>query len=122
VFTPAELGTATLGPFLPATTTTLESLFYGTIINLAHSIDRQEAGQLMDFIRTNEAALERDDPVAVGQAIDLLQGVLADTAVPSFLSDAQLAQTAVDSAVALVGQLNDDSLMGHMFDAILEAL
>jgi hypothetical protein len=121
VFTPAELGTATLGT-LPATTATLESLFYGTIINLAHSIDLQEVDQLAQFISINEAALDRDDPMVMAQAIDLLQGVLADTAVPSFLSDAQLAQTAVDSAVALVGQLNDDSLMGHMFDAILEAL
>jgi hypothetical protein len=121
VFTPAELGTAAFGQ-LPATTAILESLFYGTIINLAHSIDPQEAGQLVQFMSINEAALERDDPVAVAQAIDLLQGVLADPAPQSFLNDALLAQAVVDSAVALVGQRNDDSLIGHMFDAIFEAL
>jgi hypothetical protein len=121
VFMPAELGTATFGT-LQATTATLESLFYGTIINLAHSIDLQEANDLAQFISINKAALERDDPVAVGRAIDLLQEVLADTAPQSFLSDALLAQALIDSAVALVGQHNDDSLIGHMFDAVFEAL
>lgn len=100
-FSAADLGLPQLGT-LPATEATVESLFYGTIVNTLKSIDYGEAIQLGAFITANTNALNAGDPAVLDQLGQLLVSIVADPATFPVVSDSQAAQAAVDAGVALV--------------------
>lgn len=121
VFSVADLGVASLGD-LPATAATLESLFYGTIIRLAGTLDMQEAFDVATFVNSNGPALENGDPAVESAFLALMHGIVEDHAMMPALNDTQIAQAAVASAVALVGvasqhdqSLFDELLTGFAF-------
>lgn len=116
VFSVADLGVANLGN-LPATSETLESLFYGTIVRVARAIDTAELQQLAQFLIDRGAALDNEDPAAINEFLALMQGVVADEAGPlAGFGESQIAQAAVGSAVALVGlaSWHDQSLFDEL--------
>ncbi len=91
-------------PDLPATQAVLESLYFGTVINMARMVDEQEVvNELVPFIVNNQFALEAGDPVVTEQGMQLLLGIFADPAVQPVLSDAQIADVVVLSGVTFVG-------------------
>jgi len=103
VFSAADLGVSTLGS-LPATSATLESLFYGTIVRVADSVDTGELAQLERFMMERGAALDREEPAAVHDFLALMTAVVAQPAgaAPAFY-ESEVVRAAVASAVALVG-------------------
>lgn len=120
VFTTEELGLSHLSN-LPATTETLESLFYGTIINTFKAIDMDEAMSIETFIDSHEAELEAGDEETLNAYIELIIDTFIDQASQPILDDATIAEIAVmtgEMFVELVGI--DDNLA--LFDGILLGL
>lgn len=115
VFSVADLGVSSLGD-LPATAQTLESLFYGTIVRLAGTLDMQEAFDVAAFVNTHRAAMESGDPAVESAFLALMHGIVEDHAMMPALTDTQIAQAAVASAVALVGfaSQHDQSLFAEL--------
>ena len=105
-----ELGFSSLGN-LPATAETLESLFYGTVIRLARSIDEQEANQLDAFVEANEAALEAGNSATIGSLIQQLSQAFSTPAAVPLVSDQELA-AALPLLVQLVGAGSGDLFSG----------
>lgn len=121
LFTAAEIGIPGLTTFA-ATSANLESLFYGTLINVMRSVDTDEVYQLYNFIAANQSALEAGSETAAEQLSSLMIDAFQDTASSPAFSDnlisAAIAQgTAV--AVELIGNSNDSSLFGDAFDNLL---
>lgn len=119
VWTPGELGFGGLGN-LPATAETLESLFYGTIIRLARSLDQQEVDQLDAFSTANEAALEAGNPAVLNNLVQQLGQALSTPAAVPLVSDAELAAflpALTATAIQLVGMGNPD-LFGGFLDLL----
>lgn len=115
VFTTAELGTAVLGN-VAATRENIESIFYGTIIRLASTIDVEEAMQLDSFLSAHWDHMD-DDPVLEQQFMTLMLGVIEDDAASPYLSESMLAEAAVGSGVAIV-QMSAQGQQG-LFDELL---
>lgn len=115
IFSAADLGVSSLGD-LPATAATLESLFYGTIIRLAGTLDMQEAMEVAQFVQEKGAALENEDPAVLQEFMALMHGIVADPGNPPALGEDQIAQAAVASAVALVAvaSQHDQSLFAEL--------
>lgn len=99
VFTPEELGTAHLGN-VPATTETLESLFYGTFISTSRDIDTQELQQIDVFLEANPDELE-NDTVSL-KYIELAISVFNDPAPAPFFSEPQIALFAIEIGIRMV--------------------
>jgi len=116
IFSAADLGVSSLGN-LPATSETLESLFYGTIVRVARAVDTTELQQLVQFVIDRGAALDSEDPAAINEFLALMQGIVADEAGPlAGFGESQIAEAAVASAVALVGlaSWHDQSLFDEL--------
>ena len=116
VFTSAELG-VDLGT-LEASMGTLESLFYGTMVNTLKAVDMSEAMELYDFINANQAALMNGDEAGFAQFVGLMVSVFEDPGAPSLFSDSEIVEVAVGAGVLLVqlvGQVEDMAL----FDGLL---
>lgn len=115
VFTASDLGIAELGD-LPATAETLESLFYGSIVHLASTVDTQELAEIGNFVQTNAAGLANGDPAAMAALLTLVQGVVEDLATQPAFSEPMISEVAVGSAVALVGfaSQHDQSLFDEL--------
>ena len=114
-FSPAETGLPALGN-LPATSETLESLFYGSIIRFAATIDDSEVQPLTEFVTSHQAGLDQGDPAVHTQLVALLAAVAATPAAQPFFTDALVAQVAMLSVIELVGvSTSNDAL----FDEIL---
>lgn len=115
VFSVADLGVSSLGD-LPAAAQTLESLFYGTIVRLAGTLDMQEALDVASFVSTHRTALEAGEPAVESAFLTLMHGIVEDHAMMPALNDTQIAQAAVASAVALVGfaSQHDQSLFEEL--------
>ena len=125
-FTPEELGVSHLGT-LPATTATLESLFFGTIIATLKSVDYGEAIQVAAFIGSNEAALEAGEEGATNEFVDLLVSVFSDPAASDFwnpasypaIPSAEIASAAVSLGTSLV-QVVGGAQPANLFDGLIE--
>jgi hypothetical protein len=115
VFTSTELG-VNLGT-LPATQDTMESLFYGTLINALTAIDTQEFTDLFNFIQTNGTALENGNLAVEDQFFALLVSVFSDVAATPMFAEAQIAETLVTAGTMLVQLIAHDPGMA-MFDAL----
>ncbi len=105
-----ELGFSSLGN-LPATAETLESLFYGTVIRLARSIDAQEVNQLDAFLTANEAALDAGNAATINSLIQQVSQALSTPAAVPLVSDADLA-AALPLLIQLVGTGSADLFNG----------
>lgn len=108
----SELG-LTSGASFAATSDTLESLVYGSMLNLLERIDLNETLSLSNFVQTNAAGLEALNPTTVQQYVNLLVGVFDDVANPPLLQGPQLRDSvvlAVRAAVIGVSGDNADAL------------
>ncbi len=120
IWTTAELGFAGLGN-LPATTETLESLFYGTIIRLVRSIDEQEVMQIEAFADANEAALEAGNIAVLNSLVQQLTNAFSTPAAVPMISDQELAAVLpyFASAAAEVVGTGGGNLFGGFLDIVL---
>lgn len=120
VFTPGELGISHLGN-LSATSQTLESLFYGTLINTLRAIDHSEAAQLDRFMEKNYSQLTPGTDTFEEFIAMTLQMFSTPTTQP-FLNDYEVSEIIVESAsivVGLMGQHDDMALMDGIFAGLL---
>jgi len=90
---PEDLGFSELGT-LPATPSTLESLFYGSLINGIRNVDPQEVQAFKTFVAANKPALLANDVTVFNEYVALMAGIMEDPATP-WLSDAEIADLAV---------------------------
>ena len=121
LFTAAEIGVPGLASFA-ATSANLESLFYGTLINVLESVDSNEANQLYNFIAAHQAAFEAGSATAAEQLFSLMIDAFKDPAnPPAFPDDLIAAAIAQGTAVAVqvIGSSGDSSLFGNAFDNLL---
>ena len=101
VFTPTELGFGDLGE-LPATQGTLESLFYGSIINSLRAIDAQEIQELNSFITSNQENLSFGSGDTYNQFVQLMIDMYKDPAQPSIYPDSVIETVAVTTGQIFV--------------------
>jgi hypothetical protein len=92
VYDAEELGVSHLGA-VPATDENIESLFFGTLINLFKSIDRIELDQIKSF--------ENGDPA---EFQSLLSSALSDSPVSGEWSDEELASLVIEEAVKTINR------------------
>lgn len=112
LFDPAVLQQLGLGALasLPPTGATIESLLFGTVINIATSLDEGEAMQLGAFVESNEALLEAMDVGALTSLATLLGNALSTPAAVPLASEAELAEGLVMIGSLLVGVSSGGSL------------
>ena len=98
VFSPEELGFSHLGS-VDATPQTLESLYYGTLINTFNAIDEEELEALFSF-------MPAEDGSNMAEWLQLQTEVFGDPGNPPYLDAADLsdALAGITAAVALTGQ------------------
>ncbi len=115
----SELGFGTLGN-LPATSDTVASLLYGTMINVYHALDMQELTSIGDFMNTHatDIAYNPNSPYAA-QLESMLFNALATPAATPFLSDAQIAEV-IGLSMAAIAQSDygDFALFDDAFSGI----
>jgi hypothetical protein len=119
VWTSSELGFSGLGN-LPATAETLESLFYGSIIRVARSIDEGEVNQLEGFLDANEAALEAGNMAVVNSFVQQLTQAFSTPAAVPLVGDEELAAFLpfVTATVAQLVGTGGSDLFGGLLDII----
>ncbi len=113
IFTADELGIPDLDD-MPATWLTMESLFYGTLINTLRAMDVQEATLLNQFTTLNADALATQDPAVLSQYSDMLFGFFQDPADFPLYSDDQIqvvATSAAEAFITVVGSNSDYSII-----------
>jgi hypothetical protein len=96
IFTIEELGIEHLGD-IPATSETLESLSYGTMINLLQAMDLDEFLRFNDFIESNPDAFENG--FFSNEAVFLMIDILSDPAEDPFFSNPQITLFVVEAVV-----------------------
>lgn len=120
VFTGKEMGVSHFGS-MAATWQNVESVFYGTVINLLESIDQSEIQGLEDFVTQNEAAIYANDANALAQLQNLVIHMFETPASTPLFSDAELAQamsSATAAVVQLMGQSGVSSIFSGFFDTV----
>lgn len=114
IFTPQELGFSHLGS-LPATTETMESLFYGTLIKMLKNIDSSEALALQTLDTDDSNGGDCIDDAILGQLLNILTTPASVQLIP----DDTIADIAIEAAVAyvdLVGSYEYDNV--SLFDGL----
>ena len=108
-----ELGLSALGN-LPATSDTVASLLYGTVINVFHALDMQELTNIGNFVNAhaNEIAYNPNSPY-VAQLESMMVDALSTPAAQPIMSDAQIAN-ALGMVVAGMAQSYGNG--GALFD------
>ncbi|HWI82404.1 hypothetical protein [Ramlibacter sp.] len=117
VLSASELGTSALGT-LPATVATIESIFFGTVINAFKSLDQSELTSLGSFAETNAAAIGAGDPGTMQQLVSMMLAAMSTPAATPVLSDAMIAQAIVEPAAALIGTVGSAG-SESLFDVLL---
>jgi hypothetical protein len=100
VLSASELGTTVLGASLPANEGTIESIFFGTVVNALKSLDANELNDLISFADTHSAALEAGDLATMQQMVSM---VFTDMSTPT----ANPVMTDDIAAEAIVGPVSD---------------
>lgn len=119
VFTGAELGVPGLGNFA-ATSSNLESLYYGTLVNTLKSLDSGEVQQIYQFVQANQQGLESGSSAVQHQLEQILLAAFQDPASPPAFTDAQVAAIIVDATVATAQIVGDkDGLFAEAFGNLL---
>ncbi len=117
VFTMAELGVSHLGD-LPATAGTIESLYYGTFLDIALSIDFSEAGVIGPFFINNLAAIFAHAMPATGQYVSLF--VEAEMDAAPFGSQAHTeGSMAVSIPLGMINATSNAGLQENIFWGLL---
>ena len=108
-----ELGLSALGN-LPATSDTVASLLYGTVINVFHALDMQELTNIGNFVNAhaNEIAYNPNSPY-VAQLESMMVTALSTPAAQPIMSDAQIANAL---GMIVVGMAQDYGNSGALFD------
>jgi hypothetical protein len=119
VLSTSELGTSAVGS-LPATEATIESIFFGTVVNALKSFDAQELNDLSSFVQSHSAALEAGDAATTQQMLSML---ITDIATPT---DAPVVtdSDAIDAIVQRVADMINfmgSGAGGSLFNAVLIA-
>jgi uncharacterized delta-60 repeat protein len=117
VFTPVELGIPSFEN-LPATVETIESLFYGTIIQACKAVDMEEAISINNFIIANQAGLEAGNQTIIDAYINLMVSVFSDAASPSIFPDPTIAEMTVTAGTMFVEMVGINSTPA-LFDGVL---
>ena len=115
VFTPEELGVSHLGT-IQATAENIESLFYGTFIDVATSIDFDEAGAIGTFFMNNLNGIFQRTPAIIDQYVDLFVQAAADAAAVQAHPDAALASQIV---VGMIGLSAGSGSQANVFEQLL---
>jgi hypothetical protein len=116
----SELGTTALGASLPATEATIESIFFGTVVNALKSFDQTELTDLWAFADSHTAALEAGDLATMQQMITMLfNDISTPTSAPA-VSD-QMVIDAVVQPVAELINLVGAGANGSLFATVLFA-
>lgn len=122
-FTAAELGFSHLGD-LPATTETVESLFYGTLANALRAVDVDEEAEvdsIFEFVDINRDSIMAGNVQLFDELVALVAGVVSDPAVNPLLSEIEIAGVIVNAGEFYVPLLvHDDGFMA-LFDGIVVA-
>ena len=119
VLSVADLGFSQLGDFA-ATWQNMESLLYGTISQVGHSLSRNEAQEIYDFTQKNSFWIQIKNPGVMAQFEKLMLDALLDPATeqdPAVLSDDQIADAitnALISQVSLVGIDTSQNLFSNI--------
>ena len=113
-----EPGMSQLGN-LPATSDTVASLLYGTMINvyLYHALDMQELMSIGNFVSTHgtDIAYNPNSPY-VAQLESMMLNALSTPAAPPIMSDAEIANVIGISVAGMAQAYGDDFAL---FDNIL---
>lgn len=94
VFTTEELGFSHLSN-LPATTETVESLFYGTIIKAYKSIDMGEILSIESFVDSHEADFMAGNEDVFNELTDLVVNAMISSTSSPILEDSEIFDIAV---------------------------
>lgn len=120
VFTGKELGVSSFSS-MAATWQNVESVFYGTVINLLESIDQSEIQGLEDFVAQNESAIYANDPNALAQLQGMVIHMFETPATTPFFSDAELAQD-LSAATAVMVQLMGQNSLTNIFSGFFDTV
>lgn len=119
-----ELGFERLGGDLPATAETLESIFYGTMINAMKAIDGVELANLASFAITYGAQLDAGNQATLQAYKSGLLSAMSDAAFNRSWNDSEIAARVVqqvpDVAVQVIA--GDTGLFDAMIDRSLLSL
>jgi hypothetical protein len=112
------LGTTAVGA-MPATEASIESIFFGTVVNALNSFDAQELKDLSSFVESHSAALDAGDAATTQQMLSML---ITDITTPT--ENPVVADS--DALDAIVQPVADINLMGSgaggsLFNAVLIA-
>ena len=107
-FSTSELGLSQLGN-LPATSDTVASLLYGTMINVYHALDMQELISIGNFVSTHgtDIAYNPNSPY-VAQLESMMLNALSTPAAPPIMSDAEIANVIGLSVAGMAQAYGDD--------------
>jgi len=111
VLSVADLGFSQLGD-IAATWQNIESLFYGTVSKMSHSLSRSETQELYDFTQKNSFWIQVKNPVVMAQFEKLMLDAFLDPATeqdPAVLSDAQIADAISNALIAQVSLVGIDT-------------
>jgi hypothetical protein len=89
-----------LGASLPANEGTIESIFFGTVVNALKSLDANELNDLISFADMHSAALDAGDLATMQQMVSM---VFTDMSTPT----ANPVMTDDIAAEAIVGPVSD---------------
>lgn len=118
-FSTSELGLSQLGN-LPATSDTVASLLYGTMINVYHALDMQELMSIGNFVSTHgtDIAYNPNSPY-VAQLESMMLNALSTPAAPPIMSDAEIANVIGISVAGMAQAYGDDfALFDDAFSGI----
>jgi hypothetical protein len=108
LFTTAEIHWS-LGD-LPATSETIESLFYGTLIHALRAVDESEMNEIGAYLLTTGEYVEEGE---LGTLIGMLVHAFEDPAAVSFMSDADIRTAIVETGAELVGMAEYEPSVFH---------
>lgn len=105
LFDPAVLDQLGLGAFasLPPTGETIESLLFGTVINVVNHIDEGEIAMLNLFMQQNSALIEEMDTETLAELGSMLELSLSTPAETPLVPEEDLAEALVLVGTMLVG-------------------
>jgi hypothetical protein len=117
VFTAAELGVSNFGP-MAATWQNIESLVYGTAINMLEAIDVSELHQIETFVSQHAAPLNQDDAATVAQLQGLVIHMVETPTDNPVLSTHDLAAS-MTQATAVMVQLMGQNQVDNLFSGFI---
>jgi hypothetical protein len=113
----SELGTSVLGS-LPATEATIESIFYGTVINALKSFDQAELTDLKSFVDAHSDALAVGDAATTQQMLSMLITDISTPADNPVVTDSMVIDAVVQPVADMINVMGSG---GSLFNSVLIA-